>query len=401
MIGQTTYTGTSIDSFINGICASAGMVTEPNLSEADPGFVDPLVSDYRLSSRSPLIGKGIGLVDMGMEMVFTFSEFLNGYTSFGNKLLEFRDGVITSNQTGYSASLRFTYTLNLRPVYELRISGDFINTLTKVDVGVGVWKKDYNMSTSFLPDDYAIWDASVNGVQFANMSHAEFSHLSGSYNNIVVKTVYPNVNSPAPVSGFDAVEENDGVVLTWNPSVAPGMSRYKVFRAPIAAPNQEEQIASLPADVTEYRDAGQNKASYIYSIAAYDSTGNMSAHVNSNKTFSFSGFDAYLKDTLRVTPAGVTVQINNPDFLHGAMITVRNKGHNDYLTVDWYGTLDQNQTGCQSRSANLFGNGAQINNITSPKMGNGAVLLNLRSATNESYLVDIEIFNWRNGQGCR
>ena len=83
------------------------------------------------------------------------------------------------------------------------------------------------------------------------------------------------------------------------------------------------------------------------------------------------------------------------------MFTVRNRGQNDSLIVDWYGVRDQNYSDCGSRSVNLFGNGAQINNIASPKMGNGAVLFNLRSVTKESYLADIEIFNWRNGQGCR
>ncbi|MCL2689222.1 MAG: hypothetical protein FWE57_05175 [Chitinispirillia bacterium] len=405
-VGPTTYTGADVNNLINSTCASTGMITSPNLFEDDPGFIDPLISDYRLSSISPLIGTGIGLVDMGMEMVFTFSEFLNGSVNFGQgRTIEFVNGVITSNITGHSASLRFTYTLNLRPVYELKFSGDFISTLANVDVEV--WKKDRSVSTSFLPVGYAIWDASVNGVEFANLTQGEFYPGANSGNGRVLKRVSPNVTSPAPVSDFDRVEEDEDVLLSWSRSTERGMSRYKVFRASAAAPHQTEQIASLPADVTEYRDAGENRANYIYSIVAYDSTGNMSApsddgsHISGNKIFSFSGFDASVRDTLRVTPTGVTVQIDNLDYLHGAMITVRNRGHNDSLVVEWYGVRDQNHIDCQNRSVNLFGNGAQINNIASPKMGSGSVFLNLRSTAKESYLVDIEIFNWRNGRGCQ
>lgn len=126
------------------------------------------------------------------------------------------------------------------------------------------------------------------------------------------------------------------------------------------------------------------------------STGKISEHIS----IGFVGFDTMVFDTLRVTPQGVSVLVENPDYLHGAMFTVRNKGHNDSVVVDWYGVLDQNHTNCTHRSANLFGNGAQINNITTPKLTNGKMLLNLRSATDQTYLVDIEIFNWRNGPGC-
>ncbi|MDR0306333.1 MAG: hypothetical protein LBI42_05775 [Chitinispirillales bacterium] len=63
--------------------------------------------------------------------------------------------------------------------------------------------------------------------------------------------------------------------------------------------------------------------------------------------------------------------------------------------------MDQNHKDCDIRGVNLFGNGAQINNIASPKLGSGSVLFNVRSATNESYPADIEIYNWRNGPCCQ
>jgi hypothetical protein len=98
---------------------------------------------------------------------------------------------------------------------------------------------------------------------------------------------------------------------------------------------------------------------------------------------------------------GVTIQINNPDYMHGAMVTVRNRGANDSLFVEWYGVTNQNDTECRSHRVDLFGNGAQTNNITSHKRDNGTVLFSVRSATEETYLVDVEIFNWANGAGCR
>ena len=394
-VGDVKYTGEAeINGLISGICGKVGT----NLSVADPGFVDPLISDYRLSSVSPLVGTGIGLEDMGREMIFTFSTSLNGRIDFGQgqRWVEFVNGVMTSGRNiGDSVSFRFTYTLDLRPVYELRFIGSFARSPSEVTV----WRNG-SVVMPVLPDDYTIWDASVNGVSFAEMSYGEFYPRSLSGNGRVSKNITPNTTAPAPVSGINTVEEDGDVVLTWNRSPEPDMSRYKIFRAPVAAPNQAVQIASLHADSTEFRDVGQRIAGNVYSIIAYDSTGNMSAWKNNDKVYRFSGFNASVRDTLRVTPAGVTVQINNPDYLHGAMVTIRNRGHNDSLVVEWFGVRDQNHRDCGNHRVNLFGNGAQINNIASPKLGNGSVLINLRSATDKTYIIDIEIFNWRNGSGC-
>ena len=404
-VGYTRYIGEAeINTLVSGVCASAGITTRPNMSAANPGFVDPLISDYRLSSNSPLIGTGIGLEDMGREMIFTFSSFLNGRIDFGQgRRVEFVNGVITDNRTGGPVSLRFTYTLDLRPVYELRVGGSFINASSEVTV----WRRSDNVLMPVLPDEYAVWDVSVNGVSFVEMSYGEFYPLSLRGNGRVSKNVVPNTAAPAPVSGVNAVDEGGDVVLSWSRSAELDVARYKVFRAPVSAQHQVTQIASLPADVTEFRDVDRQMAGNVYSIVAYDSTGNMSVPsggnslINNNKVYSFSGFDGHIRDTVRVTPSGVTVQINNADYLHGAMITVRNRGHNDSLVVEWVGVRDQNHRDCESRVAQLFGNGAQINNIASPKLGNGSVMFNLRSATNKTYLVDVEIYNWRNGQGCR
>jgi len=117
-------------------------------------------------------------------------------------------------------------------------------------------------------------------------------------------------------------------------------------------------------------------------------------------TYEFSGFDAYVIDSIRVKPAGVTILIQNPNYTHGAMISVRNMGLNDSVAVEWFGGIDQNNPACIDESVNLFGNGAQINNFVSPKRGDGSVLVNIRSTTIDTVTVEIKIYNWANGQGC-
>jgi hypothetical protein len=77
---------------------------------------------------------------------------------------------------------------------------------------------------------------------------------------------------------------------------------------------------------------------------------------------------------------------------------VRNAGQNDSVTVEWLGVLDQNNSNCQPRTANLFGNGAQINNVCTPKDGQGNMYIRLKAK--QTCTVQLEIFNWSNGPGC-
>lgn len=99
-----------------------------------------------------------------------------------------------------------------------------------------------------------------------------------------------------------------------------------------------------------------------------------------------------------VTPAGVTYRINNSSYHHGMMFTIRNIGLDDAVEVRWFGVLDQNNSNCASRVANLNGNGAQINNICTPKDASNDMYITLKSSKNCS--VQLEIFNWTNGPGC-
>jgi hypothetical protein len=98
-----------------------------------------------------------------------------------------------------------------------------------------------------------------------------------------------------------------------------------------------------------------------------------------------------------VTPAGVMLRCHNA-YNHGMMFTVRNAGQNDSVTVEWEGVLDQNLSNCQFRSANLYGNGAQINNVCTPKDEQGNMFIKLKSK--QACTVQLEIFNWSNGPGC-
>ena len=395
VVGDIRHTGTAINTLKSSHCVPVGITTRANLPVADPGLVDPFISDFRLTGTSPLIAAGTDLNDVGAQSsnaVFTFSRFLDGRVDFGNgQMVRFENGKLTFNNLGNAVEFRAASTLNLRPVYELRFKGGLARRPSEVTT----WIKN-GAAVPPLPDGYLVWDAAANGVQTAKLHRIELP-ASGS----VTRRAVPDVIAPAPVSGINIVEESGDVVLKWRRNREPDMARYKIFRAPVTEPHRTVQIASLPAHLIEYRDKGRNKNANVYTIVAYDSTGNMSSQANnSSKVYNFTGFDASRRDTLRVTPAGVTVQIHNPNYQHGAMITVRNRGHNDSLVVEWYGSTDQNNSGCMEQKRNLFGNGAQINNFVSPKLGNGTVLVNIRSVTNKSYLVDIEIFNWRNGLGC-
>jgi C1A family cysteine protease len=113
-----------------------------------------------------------------------------------------------------------------------------------------------------------------------------------------------------------------------------------------------------------------------------------------------SGADTSVIDSIRVSPTGITIVIQNPDYLNGAMISVRNMGLNDSNVVEWFGGIDQNNAACTNYSENLFGNGAQINNFVSSKDANDNVLVFIQSATSDTNTVELKIYNWANGQGC-
>jgi hypothetical protein len=101
-----------------------------------------------------------------------------------------------------------------------------------------------------------------------------------------------------------------------------------------------------------------------------------------------------------VPPGGIKVLVKNPSYRNGLMFSVRNKGLNDYITVQWYGVLDQNFSNCQDRSVNLSGNGAQINNICTPKNSNDEMTFILKSQNNYTYSAFVDLFEWFNGPGC-
>lgn len=140
----------------------------------------------------------------------------------------------------------------------------------------------------------------------------------------------------------------------------------------------------------EYMDIRLEDGTYIFSNIKKDPD-----PIPTEETITINGNTVIL-----VTPGGVNVRVERPDYHHGLMFTVRNTGTNDYTIVQWHGVLNQNNSNCTDREAMLSGNGAQINNICLPKDDNGEMLFKLKSQDNNSYSVSVEIFDWINGPGC-
>lgn len=113
-----------------------------------------------------------------------------------------------------------------------------------------------------------------------------------------------------------------------------------------------------------------------------------------------TGFDWMYFGDVTVPPEGVKVRVKNPDYRYGMMFTARNNGASDSIVVEWNGVMDQNRGDCQSRSVNLNGNGAQINNVCASRSSDNSMCVTLRSKNASTYSVHLEIFNWRNGGGC-
>ena len=99
-----------------------------------------------------------------------------------------------------------------------------------------------------------------------------------------------------------------------------------------------------------------------------------------------------------IGPEGTTFIYNNSSFHHGMMFSVTNLGTDDEVTLEWTGARDQNLSNCDLQSEKLTGNGAQINNVCTPKDVDGKMQIKLTGKT--SCRVHIDIYDWLNGQGC-
>ena len=272
-VGDVRYEGaTAINNLINSSCPSDSLSLVANFSFADPGLVDPMASDMRLTKNSPLISAGKDMEDIGVQntnTVFTFSRFLNGQIEFQQgQQLQFEGGELTTNTLGDTAQLRQKYTRNLRPVNEIRVRRNFINNPSVVTV----WLNDADNPPP-LPDNYRVWDAKINDIEFAGLYQIELP-LDGTP---LSRQAGPDNVPPAPVANLTKTEESGDVVLSWSPNTEPDLARYKLFRAPAVSPVQLEQIASVPGHVTQHRDVHGDIHLHTYRIVAYDSTGNMSS----------------------------------------------------------------------------------------------------------------------------
>lgn len=100
-----------------------------------------------------------------------------------------------------------------------------------------------------------------------------------------------------------------------------------------------------------------------------------------------------------VTPQGTCFKFNASAFKNGAMMSVRHAA-TAYTSFSWYGGLAQTVTACTENTQSLSGNGAQLNNFAVDKDALGYAYLYIRSTTNASYSVSLDVQNWQNGLGC-
>jgi fibronectin type 3 domain-containing protein len=85
------------------------------------------------------------------------------------------------------------------------------------------------------------------------------------------KDVFP----PAPPTGVAALAHEDGVEVSWSPSLEADLASYRVYRA--AAGSRPVRLAEVAAPETSYRDAtAPPGAALAYTVTAVDRDGNES-----------------------------------------------------------------------------------------------------------------------------
>jgi hypothetical protein len=174
------------------------------------------------------------------------------------------------------------------------------------------------------------------------------------------------------------------------------VARYKIYRK--TEGNSSTYLAVLSSSANTFTDnAAEISRPYVYSIVAEDLNGNSSIETNSNEVIIPNPSSITISGScdLMVYPSPTTIVFPNK---YGAMISVRNKGLNDSVMVQWFGVLGQNTSNCTNRIANLFGNGAQINNFCTPRAIGNKMYFEVNSK--KPCQIHIEINNWQNGTGC-
>lgn len=268
--GSLRYTGaTAINNLISSNCSIS---PTRNITLNNIALVDELASDFRPSTRSALIDNGVAKEDIGAsntDMVFTLSRFLNASIIFScGDTLVMNNGALTKNTIGSDVHLKTVYTLNLRPVYEIVITSNYIDRQSEVLISL-----DSSVIVPELPSNYSVLDVQINGYTFVNLYAA---YLPATGDSTVIQVVPDNVQ-PAPVANITATAIGSDAVLTWAPSPEPDIARYKIYRAPTTAPHIPTQIASVGKITNTYTDSGYSPTSFNYNVISYDYTGNQSA----------------------------------------------------------------------------------------------------------------------------
>jgi hypothetical protein len=285
-----------------------------------------------------------------------------------------------SGASGYAISIGYINEIPLRTEFTSRSNFSFLSLINEKRLAHGA--RYYVFVRPFKN----VYDA--NGI----IRTYDRSKSAVSSSIILDAFVEPPTNVSASVS-------SSNVIVTFTKSSDLDVARYKIYRK--TEGNSATYLAVLSSSANTFTDnAAEIGRPYVYSIVAEDLNGNSSIETNSNEviipnpsTITISG-----SCDLKVYPSPTTIVFPNNTYKYGAMISVRNKGLNDSVMVQWFGVLDQNSSNCTNHIANLFGNGAQISNFCTPRAIGNKMYFEVNSK--KPCQIHIEINNWQNGTGC-
>ncbi len=107
--------------------------------------------------------------------------------------------------------------------------------------------------------------------------------LKDPYAESLPSKVYPVVTRdtfpPAPPSSFDAMREDDSVLLLWSPSSSKDVAGYKIYRSDKGSRTRRILQTELVTGISFRDKTAEPGNSWVYSIQAVDTHGNESAAV--------------------------------------------------------------------------------------------------------------------------
>jgi hypothetical protein len=250
-----------------------------------PGYVDEVNKDYRLATNSNLIDAGTNNEDIGpyqMDGFFEFADFLNVTITFSDhspsnpKIVQISDGNLIQPISGtpFYSDIVFEYVIgpSLRPMFRVIRKSNWINNTAEILLEI---RPSMHSVIQEVRDDYIVAEAYVNSVV---MQGAPI--LLRDVRDAAKKiSVYPDNIAPPKVTAITTNVTSQGVVLTWEMSVAADVKRYKIYRSSTLPVDMNApttlQIASVGNNFTTFTDTGADGRAY-YGIVAYDYFGNQS-----------------------------------------------------------------------------------------------------------------------------